>query len=246
MRLQVEVRAVGDTFELAPAHGEQVLKIHAALGVVGQLVFLLLAHAQVVSPHTQIQVPLLALGDPHLVRRLVFAGPHEILDLHLFELARAESEVARRDLVAECLAHLGDAKGQLAPHGVEHVAEVDENALRSFGAQIDQSRLVSCVHRPDAGAKHQVERTSLGQVLRSALRASQFFRRDRGVDLSQAFRIASLLRRKDVVGARSGLARTAIGHRIREGGLVARVLPDQAIHEDGRIQPLHVISLMHD
>ena len=34
--------------------------------------------------------------------------------LHLLELAGAEGEVARGDLVAEGLAHLTDAEGQLA------------------------------------------------------------------------------------------------------------------------------------
>ena len=38
MLLEVEVRAVGDALELAPAEGEVVLEVLAAAGVVGELV----------------------------------------------------------------------------------------------------------------------------------------------------------------------------------------------------------------
>ena len=59
----------------------------------------------------------------------------EELDLHLLELARAEGEIPRRDLVAKALADLGDAEGDLHPRAVHHVLEVDENALGGFGPQ---------------------------------------------------------------------------------------------------------------
>ena len=59
----------------------------------------------------------------------------EELDLHLLELARAEREVARRDLVAEALAHLGDAERHADARAVEHVLEVDEDALGRLGPQ---------------------------------------------------------------------------------------------------------------
>ena len=51
--------------------------------------------------------------DPVLVPLLVGAGLDEELHLHLLELAGAEDEVARRDLVAERLADLADAERRL-------------------------------------------------------------------------------------------------------------------------------------
>ena len=62
----------------------------------------------------------------------------EVLDLHLLELARAEGEVARVDLVAEGLADLGDAEGHLdALAGlVADVFELHEDALCGLGSQV--------------------------------------------------------------------------------------------------------------
>ena len=62
-------------------------------------------------------------------------GMAEELDLHLLELARAEGEVARRDLVAEALADLGDAERDADAAAVEDVLEVDEDALGRLGPQ---------------------------------------------------------------------------------------------------------------
>ena len=52
--------------------------------------------------------------QPVLVPLLRLVGRDEELHLHLLELERAEDEVARRDLVAERLADLGDAERRLA------------------------------------------------------------------------------------------------------------------------------------
>ena len=64
------------------------------------------------------------------------SGMAEELDLHLLELAAAEGVVPRVDLVAKRLADLGDAERQLEPRAVEDVAEVDEDALGGFGAEV--------------------------------------------------------------------------------------------------------------
>src|SRR3712207_1514252 len=108
--LQVEVPAVGDALELLPADREEVLDVRGAAGVVRELVGLVGAQAQVVRPDPEAGVPVEARLAPVLVpaRRLLWG--HEVLHLHLLELARAEDEVARRDLVAERLAHLRDAE----------------------------------------------------------------------------------------------------------------------------------------
>src|SRR5262249_34853331 len=111
--LQVEVGAVRDALELGPAEREFIFDVGAALRVVRELVGRVLAKAQVLGLDAEAQVPLEALLLPVLVPLQVLAGLDEELHLHLLELARAEEEVARRDLVAERLAGLRDAEGQL-------------------------------------------------------------------------------------------------------------------------------------
>ena len=85
----------------------------------------------------------------------------EELDLHLLELARAEGEISRRDLVTKALADLANAEGQPHAGAVEHVLEVDENALGRFGPQ--KGRSFFAAQRADVGFEHQVEFAGLGQ-----------------------------------------------------------------------------------
>ena len=85
----------------------------------------------------------------------------EELDLHLLELARAEGEVSRRDLVAKALADLGDAEGDSHPRAVADVLEVDEDALGGFGAK--EGGVVFAAQGADDRLEHQVELARLGQ-----------------------------------------------------------------------------------
>ena len=115
--LEVEVGAVRDALQLAPADGEPVLDVDRALRVVRQLLLGVLAEPEVLGADAVAPVPGEALLDPVVVPPLV-GGPalhgvervHEELELHLLELARPEDEVARRDLVPEAPADLGDAE----------------------------------------------------------------------------------------------------------------------------------------
>ena len=95
-------------------------------------------------------------------QRSRFVRRHEELHLHLLELARAEDEVARRDLVAEGLADLRDPERRFLARELQHVLEVDEDALRRLRAQVgDRARLL---HRADRRLEHQVEVARLGQI----------------------------------------------------------------------------------
>ena len=67
----------------------------------------------------------------------------EELDFHLLELAGAEGEIPRRDLIAEALADLGDAEGNAHAGAVQHVLEVDEDALGRFRAKEDLAVFVA-------------------------------------------------------------------------------------------------------
>jgi hypothetical protein len=180
------------------------------------------------------------------VRRLVLARPHEVLDLHLLELARAEGEVAGRDLVAEGLADLRDPEGELAAHGVQHVAEVHEDPLRRLGAQVGQPRIVAGVDRAHGGLEHQVEGAGRRQLDRPALGALELLGLEARVDGGQALGLLVEARLVELIGAVPRLAGAAVGHGIGERRLVPGVLPDQPVHQDGGVQPLHVVALVHD
>ena len=86
----------------------------------------------------------------------------EELHLHLLKLAGAESEVAGRDLVAETLAHLGDAEGDFHARAIEHVLEIDEHALRGFGSQ--EGGPLFAGESADDGFEHEVEFARLGEL----------------------------------------------------------------------------------
>ena len=83
------------------------------------------------------------------------ARPHEVLHLHLLELAHPEHEVAGADLVAEALADLGDAERDLLAARLLHVLEVDVRALGRLGPEVDDRGLV--LDRAHERLEHQVE-----------------------------------------------------------------------------------------
>src|SRR5438046_10010556 len=60
----------------------------------------------------------------------------EEFQFHLLELAGAEGEIARCDFVAKRLADLRDAERDFHSRGIEHVFELREDGLGSFGAEI--------------------------------------------------------------------------------------------------------------
>src|SRR4029453_18641990 len=115
-------------------------------------------------------LPLPALLYPRLVPLLVGPGLDEVLHLHLLELAGAEDEVARRDLVTERLADLRDTERRLFPRRGLDVLEVGEDALRGLRAQVVDRTLV--IHRAQVGADQPVEHSRIGEpALGSAARA---------------------------------------------------------------------------
>ena len=137
MRVEVEVAAVGDALELGPADREQVLDVGGPARVVRQLVGVVRAQAQVVAVGcraARTSRSRSAHQYSYHCSRLV--GRDEELHLHLLELARAEDEVAGRDLVAERLADLRDPERRLLARELQRVLEVEEDALRGLGTQV--------------------------------------------------------------------------------------------------------------
>ena len=67
-----------------------------------------------------------------------------------------------RDLVPERLPDLRDAERRLAARELGDVLEVDEDALRGLGTQVDVE--AGLLHGADSRAEHEVELARLGEV----------------------------------------------------------------------------------
>ena len=123
--------------------------------------------------------------DPEIVPLPAVVGVAEEFHFHLLKFARAEDEVARGDFVAEGLADLGDAEGDLDPHGIEDVLVVQEDALGGFRPEV--GHVVLAGGGAHEGLEHQVEAARFGQlavavlarVLAGLSGAVHFARRDR-------------------------------------------------------------------
>src|SRR5437764_12852302 len=172
MRLQVEVAAVRDAHQLLPlcvvalAFGEEaVVYVNGAARVVRAVFLRDLDELQILADESEARVPVDVSLDPLVQNALVLAGLDEVLKLHLFELARAQDEVAGRDLVSARLADLRDADGELAPHRLLHVQEVDEDALRGFGPKVSEREEVFLVSNcAEPRPQHRIERTWLSEL----------------------------------------------------------------------------------
>ena len=132
---EVEVGAAVDAFDFLESEWHFKLNVGSGVGVVSQLV--VVVESIFVVTETKSLVPtetnLLPLGEPvEFCSRL-----NEELHLHLFKLAHAEHELARYNLVAECLANLRDAERQLHASALLHVEVVDKDALRRFRTEVD-------------------------------------------------------------------------------------------------------------
>ena len=240
MRGQIEVRAVGDAFELSPIGAletELVFDVDGALRIVGELLLRVLVVAQVLRLDAEVEVPLGACVDPILVPGFVLAGLDEELHLHLLEFAGTEDEVAWRDLVTEGLAHVGDAERRLLAGGGHHVLEVHEDALRGFRTQIVQGVLV--LDRAEVGAQHHVEVARFGPLAAgSAIRAH-----DVGHTVLRQL-VAMLLgvRFLQLVGALALVAVQTLHQRIVENGHVAGRDPHRSRQDDGGVDAHHVAT----
>src|SRR3954470_22943870 len=85
----------------------------------------------------------------------------EELNFHLLELARAERKVPRSNFIPEAFAHLGDTERDANTRAIEHVFEIHENSLGSFGTKERGVLLRS--HRADNRLEHQIEFARLGK-----------------------------------------------------------------------------------
>src|SRR5690242_13749950 len=180
---------------------------------------------QILTTDAETLEPLEIQLNPFINELEVFGvGLDEILHLHLLKLARAQNEIARRDLVPERFTDLRNSKRQLAPHRSLHAEKVDKDSLRSFRAQIrERGWIVLFRVRAEKRAKHHVEIARLGEVRRTAVRTLPF----------------------DLVRAHSRFALTTVNERIVERRFVPRILPHEPVENDRRINPLDVVAFVN-
>ena len=165
VRAQIEVTPVSNALEFAVlallAKWKRILDVGGADRVVGQLVLIVVAQDEPFGADSVIDVPLEPAIAPKLIPLARLTGMAEKLHLHLLELARAEGEVARCDLVAKALALLRDAERHLHAAAVHHVAEVHEHPLRRL--RPEERLAVVAAHRADVRLEHQVKLARFGQ-----------------------------------------------------------------------------------
>ena len=226
--LQVKVASVGNPLKLRPADREEVLDVAGAARIVAQLILLVDAKLEVVGADSKIGVPAEPLVAPELEPLVGLGRGYEELHLHLFKLARAEDEVAGRNLVAERLADLGNSERRLLARELQHVLEVDEDALRSLGAQIGGR--AGILQRADRRLEHQVELACLRQLAVGAFA---------GVLRGLIWAVQLV----EVIGAEALAAVLAVNHRVAEAADVTARLPDARVLEDRRVESDHVIAL---
>ncbi len=164
MLRQVEVGARVYALHLLESERHHELDVGGGVGVVSQLLVVvvavfLVAQAQVLVP---LQTHLAPIVEPLHLR----AGAYEELHLHLLELAHAEYELTRHDLVAERLAYLRDTERDAHTARLLHVQVIHENALSGLGTQVHVHRAVG--RGAHLGLEHQVELTHVGPVARAA------------------------------------------------------------------------------
>lgn len=225
--------------QLAPrvtGEAELVLDVDGAVGVVRQLVGGMLEQPQVLRIDTQFDIPLQPGVDPILMPFLGGRGLDEELHFHLLELAGAENEVARGDLVAKALADLADTERRLLACGRHHVGEVDENALRGLRAQIVQAFLG--LDGSEVGLEHHVELARLGPPAGFAgVRVA-----DVGQPVGRRVAVFSFVGLDEVVGAVALVGDQRLDQRVVEDLDMAGRHPHLAGQDDRRIQADDVLA----
>ena len=176
----------------------------------------------------------------------------EKLQLHLLKLPGAEDEVARGDLVAEGLADLAHAEGQLAAGGALDIDKVGKDTLGGLGAEVDG--VLGVLGDPLEGLEHQVELADVRPVEFAAGGADDLVLVDKGLHLGLAHGVHAVAQVKAVflapvldhlVGPEALLALLAVHQRVGEASHMAGGHPDLGVHQNGGVQP-YVVGVLLD
>src|SRR3954469_4097206 len=136
---KIKVAAVRDAFQLTVFAGgeerEGVFDVGGTDRVVAEFILFMFPESQAFAGEAQVGVPFHAAVAPVLVPLARSGWMAEEFDFHLFELARAEREISRRDFIAKALANLRDAERNSYACAVCDVLEIDKDALSRFRSQ---------------------------------------------------------------------------------------------------------------
>ena len=245
MTAKVVVGAVGDAPKLAPAEGEEILNIGGRLGVEGKLFLLVVTKAHILLFHAEGEEPVLAVILPVVEPVQISVGLAEEFALHLLEFPGAEGEVAGGDLVAEGLADLADAEGQLFPGGALDSGKVHEDALRGLGAEVDLA--LGVLGDTDESLEHEVKLPDVGEVFAAALRAGDAVILNVGAHLLEGHAIGvAAVFFNELVGTVTGFAVLAVHQRVGEAAHMAGGDPGLGVHDDGGVKAYVIGGLLDE
>ena len=239
MTAEVVIGAVGNAPQLAPiGEREGVFYIGSCAGVERKLGRLMVTQTEVFLLDAQRQQPVFAEVFPVSKPLKVGARLAEELALHLLKLTGAEDEVARGDLVTECLADLANAERQLFAGGALDVCEVYENALSGLGTQVAGGAGV--LGNADGSLEHEVELADGCEVVLAADGADDILvGSNKCVHLVKGHCVdidLVVLLGDKLVGSVAGFAGLAVEQRVREAGHVAGGDPGLGVHDDGGVK----------
>ena len=242
MTREIVVRSVRNAPKFTPAEGEEELKVRGRLRIEGELFRIVVARAQSVIAHAEDLKPLNALLLPVREPLEVRVRLAEEFEFHLLELACAEGEVARCNLVSEGLTDLADAEGNLLPGSALHVLKVHKDTLCRLRAQVD--RVLCVLGHTLEGLEHEVELADVREVVLAAARARNLVLLDIGLHLLVApavhagLELYAVLRRvvlNQLVRAEALVTALAVHERIREAADVTGGNPGLGVHENRAI-----------
>src|SRR3989338_6135215 len=121
-----------NAFELLETERKIIFEIISLLGIKNQI--LMLVPTEIFCLHSEIEIKLEAVFFQFFIRFHFLRRVGEILHFHLFEFARAENKLPRRDLIAENLADLSDAERNPDPARVENILVIDIDPLARFSS----------------------------------------------------------------------------------------------------------------
>ena len=241
MLIEVVVGAIRNAPKLAPAEREFIFEVGRCLGVEAKFFFFVVAEFEVFVSHAEVEQPLMAEVLPICKPFEIGAGLAEKFKFHLFKFTDAEDEVAGCDFVAEALADLTDAERYFFTSCALHVFEVDEYALRGFGAEIDGGCRI--FRHADKSFEHKVEFSHARKVAVATNGAGDFVLDDilfhllvaptRDVDVKAVFEVVFF---DEVVGAMTGFAGFAIHQRIGKTADMSACLPSGGVHDDRAVK----------
>ena len=229
MRREVEVGAVRQAAQFFAAERKVEFKIDRTLRIVCALP---VRHFQLmhrIARDTYRTGKREDLLPPFFKCFLPLRRSNEILDLHLLQLPHAENKITRGYFIPERLADLRDAERELRVERVHDVLEVDEDAARGLGPQVRNGcRFFRRAHvRPE----HHVELPHIADSP-SAFRTLPCPELRRGV--------ANLVRTEP------SFAFLALDQGVGEPADVPAGLPHVGVHEDGRVDAVHVVATVDE